>query len=51
VTRNIQAHKGTLFGGKYDKQLGLEESLRINVFDTPGFADSDIEKLSLVSKI
>ena len=43
----ILAHNGILFGGRYDRQLGLDEPLKINVFDTPGFADSDADLVSL----
>ena len=42
----ILAHNGILFGGRYDRQLGLDEPLKINVFDTPGFADSDADLVS-----
>jgi len=44
-TQNIYAQTGTLFGGYYDKELGLSEPLKVNVFDTPGFADSDPENI------
>ena len=28
-----------------DKELGLSKALKINVFDTPGFADADISNI------
>merc|ERR1712136_278624 len=37
-TQNIYAHTGRLFGGYYDKELGLSEPKKVNVFDPPGFA-------------
>lgn len=40
-TQNIHAASGILFGGLYDKELGLKYPMKINVFDTPGFSDSD----------
>jgi len=45
VTQNVFAQTGNLFGGLYDKELGLTKSLKINVFDTPGFADANIENV------
>ena len=42
VTQSVKARSGLLFGGLYDKELGLTKPLKINVFDTPGFADADI---------
>merc|ERR1712130_11740 len=45
VTRNVYAQNGKLFGGLYDKELGLTKSLSINVFDTPGFSDANIENI------
>ena len=45
VTQNVYAANGKLFGGLYDRELGLSKSLSINVFDTPGFADSNIDNV------
>ena len=45
VTQNVYAQNGKLFGGLYDKELGLTKSLSINVFDTPGFSDANIENI------
>ena len=45
VTENVFAQSGFLFGGLYDEELGLSSSMKINVFDTPGFADADIDNI------
>ena len=45
VTQNVYAASGKLFGGYYDKELGLDRPVTVNVFDTPGFADADIQKI------
>ena len=41
----MYAGTGLLFGGLYDKELGLSKPTKINVFDTPGFADANIENV------
>jgi len=41
-TQNISVASGLLFGGRYDSDLGLSESIKINVFDTPGLKDSNV---------
>ena len=38
---------GYLFGGMYDKMFGLNRQ-KIIVYDTPGFGDSDMGKVSMV---
>merc|ERR1719284_2048184 len=45
VTSDIKGQTGILFGGHYDKELGLSKPQRINVYDTPGFDDSDKSQL------
>ena len=45
VTQNIHAAKGLLFGGLYDDELGLDEPMKVNVFDTPGFSDAQLGNL------
>merc|ERR1712227_1002509 len=44
-TQSLAVGSGTLFGGRYDRELGLKESIKINVFDTPGFMDTNIDNL------
>jgi len=44
-TQSLAVGSGTLFGGRYDRELGLEKSIKINVFDTPGFMDSNIDNV------
>ena len=36
---------GYLFGGLYDDMFGLNKQ-KITVYDTPGFGDSDMAKVS-----
>ena len=45
MTQNVYAQTGFLFGGLYDKELGLRKPLKVNIFDTPGFADVDIDNI------
>jgi predicted GTPase len=45
VTQNVKANSGNLFGGLYNKELGVPENVKINVFDTPGFSDANIENI------
>jgi len=33
------------FYPKLDNELGLTKSMKINVFDTPGFADADVNNI------
>merc|ERR1712227_1164591 len=44
-TQSLAVGSGALFGGRYDRELGLEKSIKINVFDTPGFMDSNIDNV------
>ena len=37
---------GYLFGGLYDEMFGWKNKQKITVYDTPGFGDSDMEKVS-----
>ena len=46
MTQHVSAQTGKLFGGYYDNQLGISESIDINVFDTPGFDDANIENIA-----
>ena len=45
VTQNVSAQTGKLFGGYYDNDIGLSESIDINVFDTPGFDDANVANI------
>ena len=45
VTQEVKARKGFLFNGTYDNELNFHNPLKINVFDTPGFADADLNNL------
>ena len=45
VTQVIRGQQGTLFDGHFDELLGLEEPMKINVFDTPGFLDANINNI------
>ena len=45
MTENVYAQTGTLFGGRYDADLGLNSSIKINVFDTPGFSDTNVDNI------
>ena len=45
MTQNVKVATGELFGGLYDRELGLDKSVTINVFDTPGFADANIDNI------
>ena len=51
MTQNVYAQTGFLFGGLYDKELGLRKPLKVNIFDTPGFADVDIDNICMLSHI